>query len=378
MKRHRLFKIYLILMTLLICHDSWAQETKLSKSIDKTFKVSDRVNIEITNKYGNVIIDTWSRNEVSLKIEILAFGKDESAADKLMDRVEFDFKHSDDFLEVESVFDRKKSFFKDLVNAVGDYSASLLSKHKLQINYELSIPASTSSISVDNKFGDVHIGEVEGRVNVTIAHGNLRVSKLVDYSRLSMNYGIAKIHEINEANISLKGAELEVEYVGKLNLNSSSSTVTVGKAGSIDLESTNDNIKIVEVHDISGSANFTEMSISYLSEICRLDQSYGGMTIKNIPGDFKSVRLSGKSTDYKLRFSNDASFETRIYARDDKLSIKEFPGLREKRYMDDKSKFVQVTGNFGKSTTESKLNIDAQNGEVSIEFIDILPETYNK
>lgn len=378
MKRHRQFKIYLILMTLLICHDSWSQETKLSKSIDKTFKVSDRVNIEIINKYGNVIIDTWPRNEVSLKIEILAFGKDESAADKLMDRVEFDFKHSDDFFEVESVFDRKKSFFKDLVNAVGDYSASLLSKHKLQVNYELSIPEFAASITVDNRFGDVHIGDVEGRVNVTVAHGNLRVNKLVDYSRLSMSYGIAKINEIGEVNISLKGAELEVEYVGKLNLKSSSSTVTVGKAGSIDLESTNDNIKIVEVHDISGSANFTETLISYLGERCRLDQSYGGLTIKNIPGDFKSVRLSGKSTDYKLNFSTDANFETRIYARDDKLSIKEFPGLREKRYMDDKSKFVQVTGNFGKRITESKLNIDAQNGEVSIEFIDVLPETYNK
>ena len=134
MKRFRLFKIYLVLMALLICHNISAQETKLSKSIDKTFEVSDKLNLEITNKYGNVIIETWSKNEVELKIVILAFGKDESAADKLMDRVEFDFKHSNDYLEIQSVFDRKKSFFKDLVNAVGDYSASLLSKHKLQVN----------------------------------------------------------------------------------------------------------------------------------------------------------------------------------------------------------------------------------------------------
>ena len=100
MKRNLQFKIYLVLMALLICHDTRAQETKLSKSIDKTFEVSDRLDLEITNKYGNVIIDTSPRNEVSLKIEILAFGKDENAAEKLMDRVEFDFKQSSDSLEV--------------------------------------------------------------------------------------------------------------------------------------------------------------------------------------------------------------------------------------------------------------------------------------
>ena len=88
MKRHLQFKIYLVLMALLICHDIRAQETKLSKSIHKTFEVSDRLDLEITNKYGNVIIDTWPRNEVSLKIEILAFGKDD-ASHRMNRRAEF-------------------------------------------------------------------------------------------------------------------------------------------------------------------------------------------------------------------------------------------------------------------------------------------------
>ncbi|MCK5370553.1 MAG: hypothetical protein KAQ62_18450, partial [Cyclobacteriaceae bacterium] len=178
MKRYLQFKIYLVLMAILFCHDTWAQETKLSKSINKTFEVSDDLNLEVINKYGNVIIDTWPRNEVSLKIEIIAYGKDGNTAEKLMDRVEFDFKHSNDFLEIESVFDRKKSFFKDLVNAVGDYSASLLSKHKLQVNYELNIPESTASITIDNRFGDIHLGDVKGRLNIKLAHGNLRANKI--------------------------------------------------------------------------------------------------------------------------------------------------------------------------------------------------------
>jgi hypothetical protein len=357
-------------MALIFCHDGWAQEIKITKSIDKTFKVDDRLNLEITNKYGNVIIDTWSKNEVSLKIEILAYGKDRDAAEKLMDRVEFDFKQASDFLQVESVFDRKKSFFKDLINTVGDYSASLLSNHKLQVNYELNIPESAASVTVDNRFGDVHLGDIEGRITVTLAHGNLKANKMVDYSRVNINYGNAKIQEINEGRISLKGAELELDFGQKIDLESSSSTITIGKVSIFDLQSTNDKININEVRDISGSANFTELAVGTMNESCRLNQSYGGMKISYIPNSFTSIRLDGKSTDYELNFSNKSSFESRIYTRDDKINLADYPGQREKRYVDEKSKFVQITGYFGSKNSDHNVNIDAQNGEVKIDFID--------
>ena len=363
---------------LLLCHISWGQETKLSKTIDRSFAFSDRPDIEITNKYGSIIIDTWQQNEVQLKIEILAYGKDETAAEKLMNKVEFDFKHTKDYLEIESVFDRKKSFFRDLVNAVGDYSASLLSKQKLQVNYELTIPESVSSVSIENKFGDVHMDDVNGRVDLTVAHGDLRTNNLEDFSRINVNYGKVRIKTVNEAEVLLKGAELEVEFAGKLNLNTSSSDITIDEALVIDLESTNDKIQINSVRDLSGSANFTEISISHLAEMCRINQSYGSLTVRHLPGSFRAVSLHGKSTDYTISISDGANFDSKIYAREDKLTIRDFPGKREKIYMDDKSKFVQISGPFGLIESESTLHIDAQNGEVFIEFEDTSADANSK
>lgn len=378
MKRHWQYKVYLVLMALFFCHETIAQETKISKSINKTFEVSDHLDIEIMNKYGNVIVDTWPKNEVSLKIEILAYGKDESSAEKLMNRVEFDFKQSDDFLEIESVFDRKKSFFKDLLNTVGDYSASLLSKHKLQVNYELTIPESTTSITITNRFGDIHMGDVRGRLNIKLAHGNFRANKIEDYSKVTVNYGKAKIKVFNEISMFLKGAELELEKAGNLKLLSSSSSVYIEYVSILDIESTNDKIVINELNEISGDANFSEISISHLYESCRLNQSYGELTIKHVHDGFQSLRLKGKFTDCNLTFPMNSNFETSIYARDDKLQIADFPGKREKRFMDDKSKFIRLTGAFGSGKDGRKLNIEAQNGEVRIDFKDTLPEIYNK
>jgi hypothetical protein len=378
MKRYKRYRFYLLLVAGLYCHAGVTQETKLSKSINRSFEIKDRLNLVISNKYGNVIIETWPQDEVSLKIEILAFGKDESSAEKLMDRAEFDFKHSDDFLEIASVFDRRKNFFKDLVNAVGDYSASVLSKHKLQVNYELMIPESTASITVTNRFGDVHLADVEARLDLTVAHGNVMLNSMQDYGKLNLNYGKARIKEANEAVITLKGAELELDKIHKVTLKSSSSTIVLGQVSTIDIESTNDKVEIDEVRDISGEINFTDITINHLAEDCRLNQNYGGLTIKQISPDFSDIRLNGKSTDYNLKFTDGSAFEVRIYARDDKLILDELPGKVEKRYMDEKTKFVELRGYVGKEKNDRKLNIDAQNGEVSIGFTKGLPETYNK
>ncbi len=372
------FSSIIAALVLLFAHVVTAQETKLSKSINRTFAVSGRLNLEVSNKYGNVIIETHNKNEVALRIEILAFGKDESSAEKLMDRVEFDFKNTSDYLQVESVFDRKQSFFKEMLNSVNDYSASLLSKHKLQVNYEITIPANTASISVINRFGDVHLADMDARLDLTVSHGNLRLNDVAQFSRINMSYGNARIHSINEASVDLKGAELDLDNAEKLTLTSSTSTAQIGAVDFADLSSTNDKITIESVREVSGTVNFTSLQIYLLVEVCRLNQSYGDVIIKNIQPTFRDIRLNGKSTDYQLTFQKNTSFDVRINTRDDKLQLPDFPGKVQKRYLDEKSKFIEVSGYVGAVNSGRNVNIDAQSGMVKLIFIDLSKETYNK
>ncbi len=378
MMKPGLFSIMLLGAALLSAQLVSAQETRLSKSISRSFPVSGRLNLEITNKYGHVIIETHAKNEVALKIEILAFGKDQSSASKLMERVEFDFKNTADYLEVESVFDRKQNLFKEMMNSLNDYSASLLSNHKLQVNYEISIPENTASVNVINRFGDVNVGDVNARIDVTVAHGNLRLNDVDQFSRINMNYGKAKINRIREASIDLKSAELDLGAAEKLTLTSSSSTVQIGSVAYADLQSTNDKITIESASNISGNVNFTTLNLYFLQEDIRLDQSYGEVTIKGIHPAFNDIRFTGKSTDYSLYFPKSSAFDVKIYTRDDKLVLPEFPGKIQKRYTDEKSKFVEATGFVGKENSGRKVSIDAQGGLVKLVFVDPAKETYNK
>jgi hypothetical protein len=254
----------------------------------------------------------------------------------------------------------------------------VLSNHKLQVNYEITIPENTASVTVINRFGDVNISDVSARIDVTVAHGNLRLNDVDQFSRINMNYGKAKISRIREASIDLKSAELDLGAAEKLNLTSSSSTVQIGSVAFADLQSTNDKITIESAGTISGDVNFTTLNLYFLEEDIRLDQSYGEVAIKGVDAAFNDIRLTGKSTDYTLFFPKNSTFDLRVFTRDDKLVLPDFPGKIKKRYTDEKSKFVEATGYIGKENSGRKVNIDAQGGLVKLVFVDPAKENYNK
>ena len=107
-----------------------ADDTKLTKTISKAYRVPLNVQLEIRNKYGTITVNTWNKDSVSAKIEITAYGKNQSNVSKELDRVEIEFVNNRDFLLIETVLDRKSGFFAELWNNIGDYSKNLLSKNQ--------------------------------------------------------------------------------------------------------------------------------------------------------------------------------------------------------------------------------------------------------
>ena len=57
------------------------------KEFNRTFDVgsSDRLNIE--NRYGSIAVAYWNKNEISIRVEVIAKAKDDSRAQETLDRV---------------------------------------------------------------------------------------------------------------------------------------------------------------------------------------------------------------------------------------------------------------------------------------------------
>ena len=124
-------------------------------------------------------------------------------------------------------------------NSLGDYSKTLISKNKISIDYELTIPIS-SSLVLDNKFGDVFIDKLEEETKIKVAHGDFKANELKGSSKLNLSFGKCRITRLNKAFLVLISAELNIREGGDINIESSSSKLDMTNIQSLKLNSRND------------------------------------------------------------------------------------------------------------------------------------------
>lgn len=348
-------------------------DTKVTKTINQRYLLPKNGIVDIENKYGQVVILNSENDSVTVKIEVVAFGKDRATANKIMDRVDFDFDMTNQYLTLETVLDRKSGAFKELWNNIGDYSKTLLSKNKLEINYEIAIPKS-ASINLNNKFGDVYIHERDKKVDITISHGNLRSNNFNATSNISVSYGDARIKHIKAGKMEFKSCNANILSLGDVEIQSSSSEITIKKAEELEIDSRSDkSIDIDEAGRVNGKMIFSKLRIETLIKDLDLGMSYSDISIDIVPFSFSFVRIDGKSSDIDIEFGTNSYMEIKVEGDDDDLELPAI-GL-DREVIDEKKGKVLYSGILGKrSNYKGNVDIKAQGGSVKIS-IDSQPQS---
>ncbi|MEQ9423366.1 MAG: hypothetical protein RJQ09_03030 [Cyclobacteriaceae bacterium] len=349
---------------------SLADDTKLTKTVTRKFKVNQNVNIDIANKYGQVIVNTWSKDSVVVNIQVSAFGRNDKEAGKSMDRVDFDFNNVSNFLTINTVFDRSSGSFKELFNSIGDYSKSLLSKNKLQVDYEIFIPAK-AALDLENKFGDVYINKHSGRLKIVMSHGDLRSNDLTGSAQIEIGFGKGYFKNLQDADLTSRASELEIGQTANLSLTSSSSEVSIKEAFSVKLDSRNDDIRINKIQVLQGKGVFTDLNLGEIETLLDLDLSYGSMMTGVILSKFSKIKVDGKSTDINLYISDRSSFRGTLIAKNEDLSLdRTFSKFLNSEHIDRKGTSV-VTGSYGKNgNPTSEVIVDAHGGSLTVRLVE--------
>ncbi|GAA0891955.1 hypothetical protein GCM10009122_16340 [Fulvivirga kasyanovii] len=342
-------------------------DTKLTKTIERDFSMPKNGYLELINKYGQVVINTWSKDSVKVKVKITAYGKDYSDAEKMLERVDIDFRSTSPYLTIETMLDRKSGFFKELWNNISDYSKTLLSKNKIEIDYEIFMPE-TMALDIENKFGDIYMHEVSGKCNINLMHGNLRANKFNASSNIEVGYGDVRIKQLTEGLLVLKGVEAEIAKLGNVEVKSSSSEVNIKEAGKVTLDSRGDQrFNIDKVSILEGKVTFSRIELQEMEKTLDLDMNYGELRVKSIPFSFNKINLSGKYTDITLDFMPNSYLEVDISAKEESLFLPRENVKLDKAYTDEKQKYVRVKGRIGNKTNyPGNVYINSPGGDVTI------------
>lgn len=370
MKTRRLrMKKVLVYSILLFClsHTAFSggkDDTKLSKTITKSFAVPPNGNVRIVNKYGNIVINTWNKDSVKAEIKITVWGKNDKNVDKMMRRVDFDFIQSTRYLEMVTVLDRSSGFFAEIWNNIGDYSKTLLNQNKLKIEYIIYMPEHLD-LEIENKFGDIYFQEYKGRLRINLSHGNIRATKFSQLD-LDLSFGNADIQSIGDGVFNLKGTECSFPSIGNGQITSSSSEIRIKEISFLKMFSNSDRKFIVEKADeIQGSSNFSKIEINQVSDAVRIEMNYGVLEMGKIDPGFTSIDVTGKNTPITIEFTKGASFDLIVEGKEDRITIPNENSLK-KSYQNERDNLVTFTGRIGISDQTGLVKIRSGNGDIKI------------
>lgn len=283
--------------------------------INKSYDVTANDKLEIENQFGNVVVSTWDKDQITVDIEIETKATTDEKAKEMMDKVDVKDERTGNTISF-------KTKIGDIHDRNGDHKSKdgkgIMSFH---IDYVIHMPAA-NPLELTNSFGKITVPDMKGAVKLTSKFGGLTAGKLSNVDAIHVEFGEASIGEMTNGKLMLKfdkrsevgklggNVKINVEFsdhvalnvdddINDLSISESYSNVrmVVSKALSADYDI---HTSFGEFHNDSGFALQEKKGDS--DEGPRFDKDYSGKSgdgkakIK-IRSSFGSVRLSHTGPD---------------------------------------------------------------------------------
>ncbi len=334
-----------------------------TRQINKRFKVTPETRIELTNKYGKVELNTWEKDSVVIDIDIKVEDKKLSKMEKSIDQIDFDITNSQNFIIVRTVvggnmssLEKEFQKFKESVLQTGG---------NMEINYKVWLPK-TNELKLENKFGDVYIGDYEGDIDIDLSNGNLKSHDFAGKTNITLNFADATINQIKTGTLNCQYGEVYLKQADKLSITSKSSEFEINDIKELNSDSHRDKFRIRKADMIDAKGSFSNFRISELTDRAILRVEYGDIELEKVVPDFSSIYIESNSTDIDLYFKETSNFQFEITKTKSETSFCPQMKIDNEETLDEKETKVKLTGNFGSKSENAKLYINAVAGEIGI------------
>ena len=288
---------------------------EISKEIHETFNVSSGVDLGIENKYGDVNITTWNKNQIQVDVVIKVHSNNKEKAQKFLDGITVDFSASSSRVEAKTVYpDRDNnswwsSWFGNDKNL------------KFEVHYTVQAPQQMSTHLI-NKYGNISLASIDGDCDVVNKYGNITLGDISGDLEFNLGYGKAKIGSVGDSEMTIKYSEIKVESVKELRISTKYSHLkindceqmisqtkyddyTIGSLGSFKNEGKYDEFNIGSVNIFSLDTKYTDVNIGVLGQKAQFETKYGSVEIKETNNGLEGINIQSKYTDYDLHVDGD-------------------------------------------------------------------------
>lgn len=183
------------------------QDVRRQKLINKSYDVSGDDKLSIDNQFGNVVVSTWDKPQITVDIEVSARAASDERAQDIMNKI-----------DVHDSRDGHDIHFKTNVDEI--HNGNDKNKHKEEndrsfyIDYVIHMPTA-NPLSIENSFGKTEVPALRGLVSLTSKFGSLNAGKLDNVDQIDVEFGKADIAEVNNGKVAFKfDKEVHIGKVG--------------------------------------------------------------------------------------------------------------------------------------------------------------------
>jgi len=291
-----------------------AYDVEKRKSIDKTFKVSRADMLNIENKFGKVHINTWDRNEVHVKVDIIARASSDSRAQEVLDNIK--------------VTESREGGTISFRTSIEPMRISGNNNKGYEVNYTISMPEE-NPLTVKNSFGDVYLAALKGKADINVKYGALKCDRLGSSGNtVRLAYGSGTCGYINGGNLDVSYADMRVDGANGLN----------------------------------GSAKFSDFRLGNLGETMEMDVKYGSFKVDNISRNIRKITLDSGFTPISLTFDSNTAFNFDVSVQF--ADFKYDKSLVDITSLEKGHTSADYKGAYGGASPKGMVSINSKYGEV--------------
>lgn len=274
-----------------------AQEYTDQSTLSEGFAVSRETTLDLENKYGSVQFIPWEKDSVVIQVDIFLSSTSISRLKKLKEDVNISFSSSRFYITARTILNKTNSQFSAEMRSLSN--ALIGTPKEVEINYLIYAP-SYLNMTIQNKYGDVYLDDLSGKIAITLSNGSLKANRLDGNSEITLSFANGTINKLGSAKIDLSYSDLQVGSVKQLHLSSRSSTLNCDYSGLTKIDSRRDKLIFKELDYLYGSSNFSQVWITRFNKEADCYMKYGEIVIDRLVGDFQKMHIDSDFTDITL------------------------------------------------------------------------------
>jgi len=266
------------------------------KTYSKSFSTAGAERLSIENKYGDINIKNWNKQEVSIKVTVTVEASNEERARDLFEKISVTLeKRGSDIIGM-TEFDIRSS------------------RSNFSVDYEIFMPKSLNTV-IDNRYGDIYINELTGHLDLNLKYGALRIRTLsreneTPHNKVDISYSEnSHIRNCGWLKLNMAYSEIEVERSTALMILSRYSKLYTEVGNSIVAEGKYDNYNLGSLDKFIVDTKYSDIQIDKLQNRLETEMKYTDLEVEEISASFSSIEVDAQYGGVELGIAEEASYK---------------------------------------------------------------------